>query len=965
VTLIRTGVGATVRERKSATSPRRSDRPAVGRWVRRSRGVESPEMQSVLPVGVAAFVGRVHERAKVADLVNDARVVTLIGSGGCGKTRLAVEVAGDVASGFSDGACWVDLQAVSDPGLVAPALGRAVDVHERPGQALTDTLAEQLRARHVLVVLDNCEHVVEACAELVGELSSACPKLHVLTTSRTPLVVDGEAAFEVAPLPVPDADAVSASAVAAADAARLFEVRARQVVGDFRIDDDNASAVAEICRRLDGIPLAIELAAARVRVLAPGQIAAGLSDRFRLLTGGVRGAPARQRTLEASLEWSYDLLDDVQRLALARLSVFAGSFELDAAEAVAGSAGIDSDDVLNLVAALAAQSMLEVVERHGRARYQLLETIRVYARERLSELDDPNRVRDRHLEFHAGLAGRAQVGLHGAQPEPWMARLSADLDDLRAAMDWAAETRDLPGLVGITEPIVRFWFDHGLSREVHRRLHDASVVRGARDDERVRGLMAAAALAGATCEPAGAYRSACEAVDAARGADLGGALAVALGQRAFLGVLAGLSTSEQVATDIEQAVQHAQRCEDASTHAYVLAFAGAALLHSRSIDAGYRVFQQAVEVCEANDLAFQLPAAHASAVAWLPWSGQLDRTRRHARRAVELSRQVGRPAWEAVGLTGLGAAAVLQGDHETAQEWLSAAQAVLRPNALEGSLYGMWTRHWLALSAYVSGDLETARATAEDIVRIGRGGGGRLDEAIGEWLLGMVARRQKRRDDARARLESSRALSTDPQLPQTLGWSLLGLAEMARDDEDLDGAWELAHDSLEVLDDYGDRVGSAAALVQVADLAVALGEPERSIRLLAASQRFHTDTGIARFPLQADRFDRARGSARAELDSAHATECWDAGSELSLAEAVAYARRGRGERQRPRIGWASLTPVERDVVRLVAEGRTNAEIGQRLFISANTVKKHLTHVYAKLDVNGRTDLAAEVARRDP
>jgi predicted ATPase len=337
------------------------------------------ERHSGLPVGVAAFVGRERERAKVADLVADARAVTLTGTGGCGKTRLAVEVTGDVASRFSEGACWVDLQGVSDAGMVAAAVGAAVGVHERPDQALVDTLAEQLRARHLLVVLDNCEHLVAACAELVAGLSSACPQLHVLATSRVPLVVEGEATFEVAPLPVPDPDAVSASTVAAADAARLFEVRARQVASDFRIGDDNASAVVGICRHLDGIPLAIELAAARVRVLAPGQIAAGLSDRFRLLTGGLRGAPARQQTLEASLDWSYDLLDDAQRLALARLSVFAGSFELDAAEALVAG---DGDDVLDLVAGLVEQSMLEVVERHGRARYRLLETIRVYARQR-------------------------------------------------------------------------------------------------------------------------------------------------------------------------------------------------------------------------------------------------------------------------------------------------------------------------------------------------------------------------------------------------------------------------------------------------------------------------------------------------------------------------------------------------------------------------------------------------------
>jgi DNA-binding CsgD family transcriptional regulator len=642
--------------------------------------------------------------------------------------------------------------------------------------------------------------------------------------------------------------------------------------------------------------------------------------------------------------------------------VFAGSFELDAAEEVVGGEGIDHDNVLDLVAGLVEQSLLQVAQHQGRARYRLLETIRAYARQRLSELDDPDRVRGHHLEFHVGLAGRAREGLHGAQPELWVARLAADLDDLRAAMDWAAETGDLRGLVGITEPIVRFWFERGLSREVHRRLHDAAQVTSAPDEERVRGLNTAAALA--LGEPASFHQSARQAVTAARTTDVGGALAVALAQRALSGILSGLSTNEQVDADVEQSLQLAKRCEDASTHAHVLQFAGAALLESRSIDDGYHLFQQDVEVCEANDLTFHLPAAHGGALAWLAWSGRLDQARRHARRAVELSRQLGRPGWEAAGLTGLAAAAVLQGDHIRAQDWLSQAQEALGPRALERTHYGMWSRHWLALSAYTSGNLEAARATAEEVVRIGRGGGSRLDEAIGEWLLGMVARRQERPDDARAHLEASRALSTDPRLPHTLGRSLLGLAELARENQEVAEAWELAHDSLEVLDDYGERVGAAAALEAIADVAQVFGEPERALRLLAASQRFHTDTGIVRFPVQADRFDRIRDTAQAAVGPTDASACWEAGSQLSLAEAIAYARRGRGERRRPQIGWASLTPAERDVVGLVAQGRTNAEIGQRLFISVNTVKKHLSRVYAKLDVDGRADLAAQVARRD-
>ncbi len=290
---------------------------------------------------------------------------------------------------------------------------------------------------------------------------------------------------------------------------------------------------------------------------------------------------------------------------------------------------------------------------------------------------------------------------------------------------------------------------------------------------------------------------------------------------------------------------------------------------------------------------------------------------------------------------------------------------MLRARGLRGSNFEMWLCPWLALSAYASGELDTARATAAELVRIGGGSGSRWDKAVGEWLLGVLARVGERDDDARAHLEASRALSSNPRLPFPLGRSLLGLAELAmKEDEDRGKAWELAHEGLEVLDDYGDRAGAAAALETIAELAVARGEPERSLRLLAASQRFHTDTGIARFPFQAERFDHARSTAQAALDLTDATACWDASDSSSLANAVAYARRGRGERQRPQIGWASLTPAERDIVRLVAEGYTNAEIGQRLFMSVNTVKKHLTHVYAKVEVDGRAGLAAEVARRD-
>jgi predicted ATPase len=634
--------------------------------------------RSEVPVGVTAFVGRDAERARVAGLIADTRVVTLTGAGGCGKTRLALEIAGDVGSRFADGACWVELQSVRDPATVAAAVGGAVGVREQPGQTLVDTLAEQLRDRHLLVVLDNCEHLVAACAALVGELTSACPRLHVLATSREPLAVEGETTFGVAPLGVPEAGARTARTVGATDAGRLFEVRARQVRPDFVLTDDDAAAVATICRRLDGVPLAIELAATRMRVLAPAQIATGLVDRFRLLTGGDRGVPARQRSLEVSVAWGFGLLADAERLALARLSVFAGPFDLEAAEAVVGGPDIAELQVLDLVTGLADRSLLQVGEYHGRARYRLLETVRLFATERLAELDDPIRVRDRHLAFFIGLAGRAQAGLTGGQPEPWVTRLVADLDDLRAAMDWAAASGNLRGLVDLTEPIVRFWFERGLSGEMHRRLHAAVDGPGAPDDERARGLITAALVAVGSGEPASAYSSASQAVDASRAADIGAALALGLSVRAWSGAVSGRSTSEQVAADVEEAVQHAERCSDAAVHAYVLVFAGQTLFRSRTIDAGCRLLEQAIEVCEADEVAFHLPAAHGSLGLSPVFSGRLDRARHHARRGWELARQVGRPGWEAIALAGLGASDVLQGNHGQAQGWLTKAQEALR-----------------------------------------------------------------------------------------------------------------------------------------------------------------------------------------------------------------------------------------------------------------------------------------------
>ncbi|QBI18573.1 hypothetical protein ER308_02660 [Egibacter rhizosphaerae] len=914
-----------------------------------------------LPVAVSTLVGRERERGEVAELLGEGRLVTLTGAGGCGKTRLALEVAGDVAAGFAAGACWVDLAGAGEADTVAAALAEAVGVREQPGRGLVDTLLEQLRAWHGLVVLDNCEHLVEACAALVAGLLRSCPQVRVLATSRTPLAVEGETAWEVAPLSVPEAHAGSAREVGRAEAARLFELRARQVRPDFALSDDNAAAAAEICRRLDGIPLAVELAAARVRVLSPAQIAAGLSDRFGLLTGGVRGAPVRQQTLEASVAWSFGLLSDAERLALARLSVFAGSFTLDAAAEVVGDIDCGTP-VIDLLAGLVDQSLVQTIDDTEEVRYRLLETIRVYARQRLCVLDDPARVRERHLDVALRRAARAGVALNGPEPQAWQARLTAEVEDLRAAMAWAVESGRPAAALDIAEPTFAFWFERGLHSEMLRRLHAAVELPAAGDVERARGLTTAALLALAGDDCRASHRVADRAVALGRATELDAHLVRALTYRAAAGFRSGCATSEEVEADAEEAITLARELGDDKTLARALVLTGELAMGGRTLVRGRELLAEAADVCDRAGLTYQLASALALSSLGLGFAGDLDTARAHARRALELVRRFERPGVAAWARTGLAVADLVQGDGRAAREHLAEAVTAARRSGL--ATFELTASRWVAVAAHRVGDASVARAGGEAVLRTARERGSRFDEAGGEWVLGAVALAEDRRDDARAHLARSRQLSVDPCYPFALGRALLGLAHLAETDGDPDDAWELAHEGLAVLADHGDRVGTAEVLETVAGLAVARDHSDEALRLLAAAERFRDEAGIVRFPLAARWAARHVAAAQAALDQEDAEACWADGTGLSLNEAVAYARRGRGERARPESGWGSLTPAEHDLVRLVPQGCTNAEIGARLFMSVNTVKKHLSHVYAKLDVDGRADLAAEVARRD-
>jgi non-specific serine/threonine protein kinase len=396
----------------------------------------TPERHN-LPAQFTSFVGRQREIEEVRRLVDTNRLVTLAGAGGCGKTRLALQVASGLVDRFPDGVWLVDLSPLSEPDLVANSLAAALKIQEGSQGSLIDLLSGYVRSRHLLIILDNCEHLIAACANIADTLLKAGPDLRILTTSREPLGLAGETVRRVPSLSVPTPEDVSAESLAQSEAVALFVDRAAAVAPTFSISAANAAVIAEICRRLDGIPLAIELAGARLNLLSVDEINARLNDRFRLLTGGSRTALPRQRTLEATVDWSYELLSPTERRLLCRLSVFAGGWTLEAAEAVCAGEGIKAAAIVDLLSHLVDKSLV-VAEEDGRGtrRYRFLETVRQFGRERLLRSGRLPRLRDRHLTFFVEVARQAEPHLHGPDQVAWLNKLQTEHDNFRASLEW-------------------------------------------------------------------------------------------------------------------------------------------------------------------------------------------------------------------------------------------------------------------------------------------------------------------------------------------------------------------------------------------------------------------------------------------------------------------------------------------------------------------------------------------------
>ncbi len=634
-----------------------------------------------LPAARISFVGRERERAEVKRALSMTRLLTLTGAGGSGKTRLAVEVARDLVGAYPDGVWLVELAPLSDPALVPQAVARTLEVREQPDVPLAATLVDALRRKQMLLVLDNCEHLIDACARLMDTLLGSGSRSRVLATSREALGVAGEANWPVPSLTVPAAcDLPAIESLTRYEAVYLFVDRARSKLAAFHLTPQNARAVAEVCKKLDGIPLAIELAAARVTVLAVEQIAEKLEDPLKLLTAGGRTAPPRHRTLRATLEWSYDLLSEQERALFDRLSVFAGGWTLDAAEAVGAGHGVRAADVLELLSRLVDKSLVVAQERDGEARYRLLETVRQYGREKLLESGEAETARRHHASFFLTLAEEVEPKINGADRGAWLAYLEAEHDNLRAALRWSAETGEAETGLRLAGALWQFWFHRGYGSEARGWLEGAlgraeSAGASARTVARAKALTGAGTMAWEQGDRAAARSQLEESVSLWRELEDEQGLALAL---QLLSVEMLSHGEHAVARSLaEESVAMFQRMEtDAFGLAISLAALGIIVVSQGDYAPGSSLLEESIAISReaGDDWALSLPLRNLAVAAFK--QGDYDRAAVLLEESLIVLRDLGEKQFITRSLDYLAAVASVQGAHARVARLFGAGEAL-------------------------------------------------------------------------------------------------------------------------------------------------------------------------------------------------------------------------------------------------------------------------------------------------
>lgn len=899
-----------------------------------------------LPVPVTSFRGRESDLLEVDRLLAASRLVTLTGSGGCGKTRLAAQVAAAAADRYPEGVWWVDLTSTT-AGELTDVVASTVGVLVDPALGSTRALVQQFRHRQLLLCLDNCEHVLDATVDLVGALLPACAGVTVLATSREALAAPGETALRVRSL-------------SEADSIDLFADRAAAARPGFVVGAHNRETLERICKRLDGIPLGIELAAAWVRTLAPTQIADGLDDRFRLLVGGQRGVVARQQTLLASIDWSHDLLTDIERALFRRLAVFVGGWSLEAALAVCTDELVPADDLLTTLGRLVDKSLVIVDEGGGVSRYSFLETIRQYAQDRLHDAGEMAVTRDRHLAHFVELAEAAEPELERIHQDEWSARLEVEHDNLRSAIEWGLSARDSDHARRLTAALGVLWWSHGPPRAALGWLEEAIALdTGDTPLLQTRLLFGSAAVAILAGDFPLALQRGDDALAQAKQLGNDGYAARALIPAYFVRLYFDLQAAGEIAEQARQLAigagdelavafasgivgfshfnrdryddarrafedldGHLRRRGDRMSGSFARLGLGGIALHTGDVREAERLFRAGLEIAEPLKDYFAVGQMRAWLALAVAMAGDLDRPIELLEPLTGAGSDTDHHAELPMLPITLAQISLWAGDLDQARRWGERALTFAAP--LVDNMITCWVLPTLATACHRAGDHTAARDHAARGVE--------LASRIGMPRVEAAAL------DALARLDAG----TDPRKAE-----------------------DLHHRALAIRVDHGLRTFYVESFEALAELASRTGSHHEAARLLGAADAGRETVGYRRPPGEEADHDRTLADLRASLGEDAARAAMEEGASLSLDEAVSYARRARGTRGRPSTGWEALTPTEHDIVHHVVDGLTNPEIGRKLLMSRDTVKTHLRHIYAKLGIVNRSELVRVAARREP
>jgi predicted ATPase/class 3 adenylate cyclase/DNA-binding CsgD family transcriptional regulator len=808
-----------------------------------------------LPIQMSSFIGRTREIAEAQYLLSNTRLLTLTGSGGVGKTRLALQIAADALPTFETGVWLVELASIHDPGHVLTTVASTFGLRESPYLSLLDILKDYLRTKQMLLILDNCEHLIQACAELSDTLLRACPTLKILATSREGLGIGGEVTYRVPSLALPDVEG-NEDVDSPCEAVQLLVARARAAQPGFILRDGNRSAITHICQQLDGIPLALELAAAYLPVFTPDQITLRLEDRFRLLNRGSRTALPRHQTLRAMIDWSYELLSEPERALLQQLSVFAGSWTFEAAEAVAREL-----DVFDLLPRLVDKSLIIVDYEADTASYRLLETIRQYGLEKLVGAGQADAAKHRHLDYFLHLSEAAETGLRGDNFFQWVARLDSDVDNIRAATEWGMVERPEDALRLLSNLL--FW--SGIN---NNPLEGAQMLRNLL--ERVEALPL---VLGEAAQRRSAVRA-----------------------RALLAIsslmlpLARVDQLPQICADMEEVVaMNRQNGEQ-----FMLA-------HSLSALASARLFSGA-DVLAVRDVAEE---------------------------SITRFNSIREERWAFMPRTILILLFRIRNDGvASAEQYRELKQSVARFD----HVMMLPTYQELGYYAYFEGDISATRRYYEQGVELAHRTKNKTYEAILMSNLAHLARQVGDLDEARVTYR------------QTITW------------------WK----------DLGHPGAVARELECFGFIAYAEAQPERAARLLAAAEALRESCGDPMDDSEKREYNAHVSALSRLLDAATFDLNWQAGRAMNIDQAISFGveTSGTASPSEENSILQSVVPLpsplieplsqrEREVLELIAEGLSNAEIAQHLFLATTTVKVHVRHIFEKLGVSSRTQAVAQ------